>query len=1356
MKALRKEFWMEIRKSKSRFISILLIVALGVAFFSGIQASSPDMRYSGDAYYDESSLMDIKVVGTMGLTSDDVSSIESIDGIESAEGAWSTDVMCGEGQKQKVLHIESINDTVNKLDVQEGRLPEKSGEIFLDSTFASTNEYKVGDKVALREDGDSPLLVTTEYTVVGTGRSPLYISFNRGNTTLGTGEVNGFGYVLPEDFDQEIYTQIYVTVHGAKGLTSYTDGYENLIAKIKDRVENIADDRCQIRLAAVKADAQEEINDAQKKLDDGKKEADEKLADAKEELDKGEKDLEDGRQEYEDGKSQLEDAKTELADGKKQLEDAKTELADGKTQLEDAKAQLADGKSQLESAKSQLSSSKSQLDTARSQLDDGWSQVNAAKAQLADGQAQLDSAQKQVTSGLAELEENQKTLDENKAKLADGKAQIEAGEQQLEAAKQTLTTKQSELDQSKAEIIAGQQQIESTRTQLNAQKQQITDGLSQVSAGEAQLQDGISALESAKAQLTELQSQLEIVRASYNAALENPDASQEEIDILAAQVSALEEQEAAVSQQIQASEAQIESQRQQLAATRSELESGLAAVEDGLSQLSQKESELNAGREQITAGQAEIDAGWIQIQEQENTLAASKAEIEAGEQELEKGQKQLKAAKKKLNKAQKEIDSNAETLAAGQAELDANVAKLNDSEAQYASGLEQYHSGARQIAENEAKLTSGEQEIAENEAKLADGEKEIADNEKKLADGEKEITDNEKKLQDAAKDLKKGEKDLADGKKEYEDAKKDAEDEIAENQQKLNDAKKELEDLEMPEWMVTDREDLPEYTDYGDNADRLRNIGQVFPVIFFLVAALISLTTMTRMVEEQRTQIGTLKALGYKKSAIAAKYICYAFFATLLGSVLGMLIGEKIIPYIIITAYGIMYHNVANTISIDYQPGFALIASTASVVCTVGATLFASGKELQETPASLMRPPAPKEGKRVLLERLTFIWKHLSFSWKSTIRNLFRYKKRLIMTVFGIAGSMGLMLVGFGIQDSISDIAAIQYRELQHYDGMVIEDSDATEEEHAELFEYMKENEQIAHCNRVQMTKISAPKGSSSVSIYLFVPESLSEFAKDVTLKNRITGETYELTDEGAAISEKTASLLGLKVGDMIPLKKGDKEYKVRVAVITENYMSHYLYMTPRVYEQTFGEKPEYENIVFTMQEDCKDDLEMAGSRILANPGALSISYTSSLASQVDRMLSTLDAVILVLIVSAGMLAFVVLYNLNNINITERQRELATLKVLGFYDGEVSQYVLRENVILTVLGIMFGAVFGILIHRYVITTVEVDAVMFGRNIKPLSFLYSGILTSIFSIVVNGVMHFKLKTIDMVESLKSVE
>ena len=1327
MKALRKEFWMEIRRSKSRFISILLIVALGVAFFSGIQASSPDMRYSGDAYYDESCLMDIKVVGTMGLTEDDVETLKNIDGIEAAEGAWSTDVMCGEGQTQKVLHIESVNETVNRLDVQEGRLPEKEGELFLDGTFASANGYQIGDKMTLREGKDSSLLINTEYTVVGTGRSPLYISFNRGNTTIGTGEVNGFGYVLPDNFDREIYTQIYVLAHGAKALTSYTDGYENLIARIKDKVENIADDRCAIRLASVKADAQKEIDDAQKKLDDGKKEADEKLADAKDQLDQGEKDPEDGKKEYEDGK--------------KQLEDAKKEIEDGKTQLADARTQLKDGKSQLADAKTQLSSSKTQLDSARSQLDDGWSQVNAAKAQLADGQAQLNAAQSQVDGGLAELEANQKTLDENAAKLEAAKSQIADGENQIAAAKQTLTEKQAQLDQSKAELTQGQQQIESTKAQLNEQKQQIEAGLAQVSQGEAQLQEGMNALEGAKGQLSQLQSQIGALQEQYQAALENPEASQEELDGLAGQIAALESQTAGVQSQIEENSAALEATRQQLAATRSELESGLVAVEDGFSQISQKETELNAGLAQITEGQAQINAGWEELKEQESTLAASKAELESGEQEFANGQAQINAAREQLSSAQQEINANAQNLADGQAQLDANVSKLNASEQQYASGLAQYQSGQQQIADNEAKLLSGE--------------KEIADNEKKLTDGEKEIAENEKKLQDAAKDLEKGEKDLADGKQKYETSRKDAEEEIAENEQKLADARKELDELEEPEWMVTDREDLPEYSDYGDNADRLKSIGQVFPVIFFLVAALISLTTMTRMVEEQRTQIGTLKALGYRKLAIAAKYICYALLATVGGSIMGMLLGEKI-PYVIITAYGIMYHNVSNTISIDYQLSFALIASGASIVCTVGATLFACTKELQETPASLMRPPAPKEGKRVLLERITFIWKHLSFSWKSTIRNLFRYKKRLIMTVFGIAGSMGLMLVGFGIQDSISDIAAIQYRDLQHYTGMIIEDEDSTEKEKEELLDFVKNNNEIAHCNRVQMTKISAPKGNSNISIYLFVPESLDEFAKDVTLQNRITGEKYELTDDGAAISEKTANLLNLKVGDMITLEKAGKKYTVKVAVVTENYMSHYLYMTPLVYEQTFKEKPDYENIVFTVKAENKDSLEKVGTEILTCPAALSISYTSSLSAQVDRMLSTLDVVILVLIVSAGMLAFVVLYNLNNINITERQRELATLKVLGFYDGEVSQYVLRENVILTALGIVFGSIFGILLHRYVITTVEVDAVMFGRNIKPMSFVYGGILTSVFSAVVNVVMHFKLKTINMVESLKSVE
>ena len=427
-----------------------------------------------------------------------------------------------------------------------------------------------------------------------------------------------------------------------------------------------------------------------------------------------------------------------------------------------------------------------------------------------------------------------------------------------------------------------------------------------------------------------------------------------------------------------------------------------------------------------------------------------------------------------------------------------------------------------------------------------------------------------------------------------------------------------------------------------------------------------------------------------------------------------------------------------------------------AVACTLLATIEACYRELGGTPAVLMRPPAPKEGKRILLERIPFLWKHLNFTWKSSLRNLFRYKKRLFMTIFGIAGSMALMLVGYGIQDSVSDIVNLQYANIQHYDGTIISDDDATEQEKTALTEELDKNEKLEHYTKIQLSKLTAPNGKSNLSVYVYVPENLDNFKKDVTLRNRKTKEEYELTDAGAAVSEKTASLLDLKVGDELTVKKDDRKYQVKIAVITENYAGHYVYMTPNVYKETFGEDPDYADIVFAVRDEYKDQTESIGQKIMESPAVLSISYTASTMDMVNRMLSTLGIVIIVLIVSAGMLAFVVLYNLNNINITERQRELATLKVLGFFDGEVSQYVLRENIILTIAGILFGAGFGILLHRYIIVTVEVDAVMFGRNIRPISFVYCAVITCIFSIIVNIFMHRKLKKIDMVESLKSVE
>ena len=1285
MKALHKDFWMEIRKSKARFISIFLIVALGVAFFSGIQASSPDMRYSGDAYYEAAKLMDLKIQGTLGLTQRDVKAVSDIDGVELAEGGYSTDVMSGEDDARKVLHLESISSNFNLLTADEGRIPEKSGEIFLDKPFAKNRGYKIGDTISVSEDGDSELLKKTTYTVVGIGSSPLYISFNRGNTTLGSGEVSGFGYILPEDFEQEAFTQIYIMVHESGDVISYTDAYDNLIRKIQKRVEGIEKEQCSLRYDEIVAEANEKLDDARKELEDGKKESEEKLSDAKKKLDDGQKEYDDGKKEYEDGKQQLSDAKKELTDGKQQLADGRQQIADGWSQLNSAKQQVEDGLSQLNSARSQLADSEAQINEKQSELTAGYEQLNAAKQQLSDGEAQIREAE------------------------------------------ETLESKQAELDSGREQLEAGKNTIKETKATLTSQKEQCEAGLAQVSEGETQISSSEEALSGQQAQLDELTSQKEALSSQAAELQAQYDAGAEE--------GKTEEELAELSTQIQTLNGQISAMEEQINA-------GQAQIDEAQSELTAKKSELAQTRAELESSLSQINEGFSQIEEQEETLFGTEAQLNAGQEELDKGKKELEAKKTELSAAKEEITANQATLDDGQSQLDSARAQLS--------------SGQQQLEEKQAQLNAGQAEIQANTEKLTSSQAELDASEQKLLDGEKEIRENEQKLKDAKKDLEDAKKKLSDGKKEYQDGKKEADDKIAEARQKIEDAQKEVDDIETPEWIITDRNDLPEYSDFGDNAERLKNIGKVFPMIFFLVAALISLTTMTRMVEEQRTQIGTMKALGYGKAAIASKYLSYAFLATVGGSIVGVLFGEKVFPFIIIQAYGIMYWNIGDYMQLDYEMSYALIASGAAVICTMGATLFSCVKTLAETPASLMRPPAPKEGKRILIERIGFIWKHLSFSWKSSMRNLFRYKKRLFMTIFGIAGSMGLMLVGFGLYDSIMDIAILQYDQIQHYDAMVINDEDATDSQERDLLKFLDGNSEIDHYTRVQLTKMTAPKEKGNVSVYVYVPENLENFKEDVTLRDRKSHEQYELTDDGAVICEKTASLMGVKAGDEITLEKDNRKYKVKITAVTENYMGHYVYMTPSCYEKTFGEKPEYSSTVYTMKEDAGSDLETIGNEVLKYPAALSISYTSSTAGQVERMLGSLGAVIWVLIISAGMLAFVVLYNLNNINITERQRELATLKVLGFYDGEVSQYVFRENILLSFIGILAGAVFGIFLHRYVITTVEVDAVMFGRNIKPISFVYSGIITFGFSMFVNMVMHFKLKKIDMVESLKSVE
>lgn len=1235
--ALRKEFWMSIRRSPGRFLSIFLIVALGVSFFSGIRSSEPDMRISGDRFYDETNLMDLKVQGTLGLTDDDVKALSEVEGIRSAEGGYSVDALCKVDENEKVLHIASYYDTVNKTTVSEGRMPKGDSECVLDEDFMEANGYEIGDTIELSSGTEDPLtdsLKKEELTIVGAGSSPEYISIERGSSLIGNGEVAAFAVVAPEAFALDVYTEIYLLVDGAEAETCYTDGYDDLVAEVKKQVEDIADVECVRRTEEIKSEALQKIADSQSELDDARKEADEELAKAEQELQDAEQQITDGQKQIDDGKAALASGKAEISSQEKALQNAEAQYQSGATELQSGKATLASQKEVLASGKSQA-----QAEFAKQE------------AEIADSQSQLDSA----------------------------KQQIDAAEQELASQEAKLTSAREELDQNKADLAAGleglKQQEEEINSQIAQAEQEINQKQQELDALQAQIdeleatiaEDPDSATEEMKAQLTELKSQWE----SGNSAL--ADARTE-----------LETQKA----QAQAALQEIETQRVALTESQSELEQADQA-------LSEQEAVF---QEQAAAAREE--------------LATRKAQWEAGVKALEEGKAALASAKQ----------ATEDKFASGDEQIAAAEAKIRASEAELSSAASQIASGRSQIEAAKNTITEKETSLAQAEAELADGRAE-----------------------------------LESGRKEYETQKADAEKELADAQIKIDDAKAEVDEIEDQEWYVNDRDVLAEYTSYGENADRMRAIGEVFPELFFLVAALISLTTMTRMVEEERTQIGTLKALGYGKGDIAGKYLMYAFLATMGGSIFGVLIGEKLFPFVIIYSYQIMYTHLPHIVT-PYQWDYALMATGAALACTLLATFYACYKELAAQPAELMRPPSPKEGKRILLERVTLIWKHLNFTWKSSIRNLFRYKKRFFMTIAGIGGCMALMVVGFGIRDSIMCIGTIQYQEIQVYDGMIYLSSSVTEDEVQQTKNAMDGMDKMDRYIEMEMTRepISLSVDGSTEDVYLCVPEDKDKIEDFMNFRSRTTGEVYHIQDDGIILTEKMANTLDVSSGDTIYLGADGEEKEVTITDVCENYMQHYVYMSPELYQELYGEEPEYNSILFDLKDASAQELSQAGEELLKYDGVMNVTYTNSIEDQLNTMLQSLDLVIVVLIVSAGLLAFVVLYNLNNINITERRRELATLKVLGFYDTEVSSYVYRENIMLTIFSIVVGIVLGALLHRFVITTVEVDAVMFGRVVKWQSYLYSALFTTAFSLFVNWVMYYKLKKIDMVESLKSVE
>lgn len=555
-------------------------------------------------------------------------------------------------------------------------------------------------------------------------------------------------------------------------------------------------------------------------------------------------------------------------------------------------------------------------------------------------------------------------------------------------------------------------------------------------------------------------------------------------------------------------------------------------------------------------------------------------------------------------------------------------------------------------------------------------------------------------------------------------------------------------------WYIQDRSGNPGYSDYSENTDRIAAVGDVFPLIFFIVAALVCLTTMTRMVEEQRIEMGTMKALGYGGWQIAMKYAVYAMSACISGGVVGAIIGFKLFPYVIMKGYSIMYY--LGKLETPYRADIAFMAIAAMAVCTAAATFSACYASLKEVPATLMRPKAPKAGRRVLLEKIPFIWKKLSFTSKVTVRNLFRYKKRFFMSVIGIAGSGALLVTAFGLNDSIFGIIEKQFGDIWQMDvqAYVYEAMPL-----ADMQELLGKNpanddfDSVMFCLDSQMECKNG--GRSQSGVHLLGVESAGSMAGRINLHNG--GAPVTLDDSGVVVTAKLAETLSIKAGDEINMRTGGEDHLMRVIGVADNYVYHYVYITAAYYETVFGKAMQYNGFMGNLKDGLTDEtMDAMSTQLLSDSRMYTVRTIGSIYDSVWDSLSILNYVVLVLILGSGMLTFVVMLNLTNINIGERMRELATLRVLGFYDKEMYAYIFRENNALSVIGAFVGLVFGKIMHLFVIRTCEVDMVMFVRSAKPLSYVYAFALTIAFSLIVNLLMRPKVRAIDMVESLKSAE
>ena len=1132
-KALLKDSIKQIKKTNKRFISILLMAFLGVGFFAGVRATSPDMKKTIDTFLDKNNVYDINIVSTLGLTDDDIEAISKVDGVAEVYGIYSEDVFTMINEEEVVVKAYALEDNINKVEIIEGNLPQNPDECVIESTMQSA---KIGDYIDIKEnleEDEDPSFKNTKLKIVGIVKSPLYISRDRGTTSLGSGKISYYIYVSKENISSDIYTGIDIIAKDSKKFPAISDEYDNLISNVRNNLEEIKEERQNSRYNELIEEANNKLNDAQIEFDDKKAEGILKIEDAEKELQNGKKKIKDAEKEISDGEKELKEGK----------EKANTEFSNAETQISVAETELANSRTQISAGITELDSKKQELQTVISQLENGIITLTNSIKELEENKVLAES----VLSGIKKVDETINSLNVT-----------------LDKWKNELLNATGEVATNLTQMIA---KLETQIKDLNMQKQElISYGITNEKL--IQINEGLN---SCKIEKANLENQLNTIKV----------------------------------------------------------------------QLAEAENKIVVGQNQIEAGYAK--------------LAESKAELEKN--------------KKQVNQ------------------------------------------------------------------KFADAEKEIAEGKSKLADAKKEVRDGEKELEDA--------------KKEFDEKIQDAE-------EKLIDAREKVNDIENAKWYIFNREDNSGFNSFRQDTGNVEKLGEVFPIVFFIIATLISLTTMSRMVEEERVQIGTLKALGYNKMQIMSKYIIYSAVASFIGGILGAVFGLEFFPRVIISMYQMMY-NITDMV-IEINKYYMFTGTFIMSICIVGATIYTASKELVSTPAEMMRPKAPRAGKRVLIEKIPFIWKRLNFTQKVTARNMFRYKKRFLMTVIGICGCTALILAGFGLKDSISKIMDYQYIDIYKYDMLIGLKNTLTNDEINDLVNNLEEKSEIETLTRVYMSSEAVKKENLEEDAQILVVNNMEELDKVIKLKDVKSGEPLVLNDEEIILTDKLAQLINAKKGDEIILKDSDKnEYSVRVGAVTEHYISHYIYMTKNLYQKIFNEEASTNILLCKYSEKLEENFEnKLSEEILNNSKISSVTLSSYLIRIMDDTLSAMNLVVYVLIVSAGLLAFIVLYNLSNVNISERIRELATIKVLGFYDKEVYDYVTREIILLTIIGILVGLVFGYILNSFILGTCEIGILRFKKIILPQSYLYASLITVIFTYIVNFITYFSLKKVDMIESLKSVE